>query len=124
VVFELIGALVTLVLLCAAVLLLRTLHSARITEIPKLDTVSACYGPMQRLLDPAEFRRPSSVPRWPLHRQRLLENGRLNGDTFPDNFLCQANIYRDYLHVCRPILSRLRRAGSTASTASVMIATT
>src|SRR5262249_26834486 len=55
----------------------------------------------------------------------FLENGRLDGNTFPDGLLWQPNINGDDFHARRPILCGSGTASCrTASTASVMIATT
>ena len=55
----------------------------------------------------------------------FLENGRLDGNTFPDDLLWQPNINRDDFYVRRPILCGFGAAScKTASSASLMITTT
>jgi len=56
VLIEVIGALVTLLLVCAIVPLLRTLALTHISDGRALGFADLNYRPMQRLLDPAEFR--------------------------------------------------------------------
>jgi hypothetical protein len=51
-----IGALVTFAVLAVIVLLLRTLNSNRIADGATFEDTDLDYGPMRRLLDPAEFK--------------------------------------------------------------------
>jgi hypothetical protein len=51
-----IGANLALVLLGTVILLLRTLHSTRLTDGASFEDADLDYRPMRRLLDPAEFR--------------------------------------------------------------------
>ena len=96
---EVIGALVTVVLICKSVLLLRIFHSRRNNGLhgytSSFDAVVTCYNPMQRLLDPAEFR---------FLREHRVSNKKVNQLRSQ-----RRKLYRLYLHSLRLEFERIHQ---------------
>ena len=91
-----IGTSVTLVLLLCAVALLRSFNSPRISSAPRLDYREFDHRPMQRLLDPAEF--------------RYLRRRKIGKEDINKLRRRRRKIYRLYLLDARQEFSRVQKA--------------